>query len=119
MSHVATPSSFAEKPRTPLPVESIKWIESWMQSVEESLSVATEYFLLPGGSEISALCHVCRIQIRRAERRLVTLNKLDPVDPSILELVNRLSDLMFKLARQELSRSETDEIRWRPFRKGN
>ena len=119
MSHVATPSSFAEKPRTPLPVESIKWIESWMQSVEESLSSATEYFLLPGGSEISALCHVCRTQIRRAERRLVTLNKLDPVDPSILELVNRLSDLMFKLARQELSRSETDEIRWRPFRKGN
>lgn len=119
MSHVATPSSFADKPRIPLPVESASWVEDWMQSIEESLSSATEHFLLPGGNEISALCHVCRTQVRRAERRLVSLSKIDPVEPSILEFVNRLSDLLFKLSRQEMYRGGIDEIRWRPFRQAS
>ena len=86
-----------------------------MQSIEESLASVTEYFLLPGGSEISALCHVCRTQVRRAERRLVKLNKVDPIEPSILVFVNRLSDLLFKLSRQEQQRSGVDEVRWRLF----
>lgn len=118
MSHVATPSSFAEKPKTPLPIDSAKWLEDWMQAIEQSLPSATEYFLLPGGSEISALCHVCRTQVRRAERRLVNLNKIDPIEPSILEFVNRLSDLLFKLSRQEQQRSGVDEVRWRLFTGG-
>ncbi len=115
MSHVATPSSFVEKPKTPLPKDSANWMEAWMQSIEQSLSSATEYFLLPGGSEISALCHVCRTQVRRAERRLVKLNRIDSIEPSILQFVNRLSDLLFKLSRQEQQRSGIDEVRWRLF----
>ena len=87
-----------------------------MQSIEETLPSTTEYFLLPGGSELSALCHVCRTQVRRAERRLVTLDKEDAVEMCILKFANRLSDLLFKLSRQEQSRSGMDEIRWRPFR---
>jgi cob(I)alamin adenosyltransferase len=116
MSHVATPSEFADKPRSPLPLDSANWMEAWMESIEETLPSATEYFLLPGGSELSALCHVCRTQVRRAERRLVTLDKEDAVEASILTFANRLSDLLFKLSRQEQHRSGTDEIRWRPFR---
>jgi ATP:cob(I)alamin adenosyltransferase len=116
MSHVATPSDFADKPRSPLPVDSAFWMEEWMQSIEETLPSTTEYFLLPGGSELSALCHVCRTQVRRAERRLVTLDKEDAVEMCILKFANRLSDLLFKLSRQEQSRSGMDEIRWRPFR---
>ena len=115
MSHVATPSSHNPKPRVPLPQGSAGWLDDWMDSIEESLASETEYFLLPGGGEISALCHVCRAQVRRAERRLVTLNQIDPVDPSILQFANRLSDLLFKLSRQAMSERGIDEERWRLF----
>jgi len=115
MAHVATPSSVSQKPNVPLPEGEPEWLEEWMDEIEATLPSTTEYFLLPGGSEVSALCHVCRTQTRRAERRLVTLNKLDYVEPCILTFVNRLSDLLFKLSRQEQQRSGIDEIRWRLF----
>ncbi len=116
MSHVATPSAVVKKPEVPLPVDSADWMEQWMAEIEETLPSTTEYFLLPGGSEVSALCHVCRTQARRAERRLVTLNRQDPVEPCILKFTNRLSDLLFKLSRQEQCANGGDEIRWRLFR---
>lgn len=116
MGHVATPSTSKRQPTVPLPDESSLWMEQWMSEIEETLSGATEYFLLPGGNQISAQCHVARTVSRRAERRLVSLNKIDPVAPSILMFTNRLSDLMFKLARQETNRKGLNEDRWRLFR---
>ena len=116
MGHVATPSDAPRRPQIPLPTESVVWLEQWMQEIENTLPDATEYFLLPGGNEVAALCHLARTVIRRAERRLVSLNKIDPVEASILQFVNRLSDLCFKLARQELHRKGLTEERWRLFR---
>ncbi len=116
MGHVATPSTAKRKPSAPLPDESSLWMEQWMSDIEESLEDVTEHFLLPGGNAISAQCHIVRTVARRAERRVVTLNKADPVEPSILMFVNRLSDLMFKLARQETHRKGLTEDRWRLFR---
>lgn len=115
MSHVATPGTETNRPKTPLPRDSDRWMEMWMEDIETSLATRTEFFLLPGGNEISALCHVSRTQVRKAERRLIRLNRIDPVDSSILRFANRLSDLLFKLARQEMARSGVEEIRWRPF----
>ena len=115
MSRVATPSAHEPKPRVPLPEGSAEWMETWMDSIEEALPSETEYFLLPGGGEISALCQICRTQVRRAERRLVTLNRMDPVDSSILVFVNRLSDLRFKLSRQAMQDCGGDEERCRFF----
>ncbi len=116
MGHVATPSTSERQPSIPLPDESSVWMEAWMAEIEASLADTTEYFLLPGGNQISAQCHIARTVARRAERRLVTLNKADPVSPSILMFVNRLSDLMFKLARQETHRKGLTEDRWRLFK---
>jgi len=115
MGHVATPSTSERKCQAPLPIESADWMEEWMDEIEKTLDSETVYFLLPGGTEVSALTHVCRTQARRAERRLVTLNKADPVEPCILKFVNRLSDLFFKLGRQEMERSDISEERWRLF----
>ena len=115
MGHIATPSSAKQSSTTPLPEEGAERMEAWMKTIEESLESTTEYFLLPGGTDISALCHVVRTVIRRAERSLVQLHEEDPVDPSILIYVNRLSDLMFKLAREESHRSGVTEERWRLF----
>lgn len=116
MGHVATPSYAKRQPTVALPDEATVWMEEWMQAIEDSLADTTEYFLLPGGNQISAQCHMARTVARRAERRLVTLNKVDPVNPSVLKFVNRLSDLMFKLARQETHRKGLTEERWRLFK---
>ncbi len=56
-------------------------------------------FILPGGSRASALTHVARTVARRAERALVRLAEQEPVSPQVLQYVNRLSDLLFILAR--------------------
>jgi len=55
-------------------------------------------FILPGGSEISARLHLARTTCRRAERRLVTLNKEQKVPNHLLAFINRLSDLLYTLA---------------------
>ena len=119
MSHVATPSSSEKPPSVPLPEESSKRMEAWMEDIEKSLESVTEHFLLPGGTEVSALCHVVRTVVRRAERSLAELNVEDPLDPSILQFINRLSDLMFKLSRQEIHRAGANEERWHLFRSDN
>lgn len=115
MGHVATPSDSPKQPTIPLPEEASIRMERWMQAVEDSLASTTEYFLLPGGTEIAALCHVARTVVRRAERNLVQLHQEDPVHPSILQFINRLSDLLFKLSRQEIHRTGATEERWRLF----
>ena len=59
-----------------------------------------EYFILPGGSRVSALLHVCRTIARRAERCVVTLTSAgDALNPEVMRYLNRLSDLFFVLAR--------------------
>jgi cob(I)alamin adenosyltransferase len=115
MAHVATPSDVGKKPTMPLPEDGAEWAEKWMDEIENAVTEASDYFLLPGGNEISALCHVVRTQMRRAERRLVSLNKQDPVDTSIMIYINRLSDLFFKLARLELDRNQLTEEKWNLF----
>lgn len=58
-------------------------------------------FILPGSSPASAKLHIARTVCRRAERRLVSLNREEGVPPPILRYINRLSDLLFLLARNE------------------
>ena len=56
-------------------------------------------FILPAGSRAAALAHVCRTVCRRAERAIVALGKTELLNPQPRQYVNRLSDLMFVLAR--------------------
>ena len=69
-------------------------------------------FLLPGGSLPGALLHLARTVCRRAERSIVALHRRDKLDPKILVYVNRLSDLLFVLARDEDRRRGEPEDRW-------
>ena len=73
------------------------------------------YFLLPGGTQISAQLQFARAVARRAERRLWTLNREDSVPEDILRFINRLSDLFFVMARMEMQRQGWDEERWQAF----
>ena len=67
-------------------------------------------FILAGGAPAGAALHVARTVCRRAERRMVALDP--PVDPVLVRYVNRLSDLLFVLARAANHRAGVPEVEW-------
>lgn len=69
-------------------------------------------FILPGGGMASATCHLARTVCRRAERTLVTLARDEDVRPQALRYLNRLSDLLFVVARVLASTDGHDEVMW-------
>jgi cob(I)alamin adenosyltransferase len=69
-------------------------------------------FILPGGSPLGALLHVARTVCRRAERGVVGLAATQTLDPAILSYLNRLSDLLFVLARHENQARGVAEDSW-------
>ena len=70
---------------------------------------ALKDFILPGGGEAAARCHVARTVVRRAERDTVSLSRHDAVRPQAIRYLNRLSDLLFVLARV-LNRANLDGL---------
>lgn len=73
---------------------------------------ALEDFILPGGGRSAAACHMARTIVRRAERRVTTLAAAEPVRPEVRHYLNRLSDLLFVIARV-LARSDNgQEVLW-------
>jgi len=74
-------------------------------------------FILPGGGEAAARCHVARTVVRRAERETVTLSHHDSVRPEAIRYLNRLSDLLFVLARVLARDSGNGEVLWKHERR--
>jgi len=68
-------------------------------------------FILPGGHPAAAALHVARTVVRRAERRLVSLMAEEPVDPILLQYLNRLSDFLFVAARAVNKAAGTADIK--------
>ena len=71
-------------------------------------------FVLPGGTETASRLHVARAACRRAERRAVALAEAQSVNPEALAYLNRLSDLLFILARAANHLADRDEPLWKP-----
>ncbi|MCR5679730.1 MAG: cob(I)yrinic acid a,c-diamide adenosyltransferase [Prevotella sp.] len=69
-------------------------------------------FILPGGTQAAAQCHVCRTVCRRAERRICELAESAQVGPEIIQYVNRLSDYLFILAKIINFNTGQPEITW-------
>ena len=97
----------------PLPAERIAEMEGWMDRAEEELEPLRE-FILPGGTEAAARLHVARTVCRRAERRVVALAHLARVDPTVVQYLNRLSDLLFTYARLANRRAGVADEKWNP-----
>ena len=74
-------------------------------------------FILPGGSRAAAACHLARTVCRRAERRVWSLDRESPLNPEALRYLNRLSDLLFVLARVIARQDRGTEVLWRHERK--
>lgn len=87
-------------------------------SMEAEIDAADEmlptlrWFVIPGGSRGSAICHVCRTVCRRAERRILSLTEDYEIDANLLAYVNRLSDYLFVLSRKINFLEKKEEIFW-------
>ena len=90
----------------------VEWLEQAIDAANEQLEPLTS-FVLPGGSEASARLHVARATVRRAERAMTALAEVEPVNPAALHYINRLSDLLFVLARAANDQGRAD-VTWVP-----
>ncbi len=93
-----------------LTAEDVTRLENWIDRFEEALPPLRR-FILPGGSTPGAMLHLARTVCRRAERRIVGLGR-DAVDPVLVTYVNRLSDLLFVVARAVNQRAGVSETPW-------
>jgi cob(I)alamin adenosyltransferase len=90
----------------------VEWLEARIEAVNAGLP-PLDSFVLPGGDPLSARLHLARTVTRRAERSLSALAFGAPVNPTALRYLNRLSDLLFVLARAQ-ARASGIETLWRP-----
>lgn len=90
----------------------VEFIESEIDSMEINLE-PLKNFILPSGSKSISLCHVCRTISRRAERRVISLEKSEAIKPIIKKYLNRLSDYFFVLSRSEAKFLGIQESIWK------
>lgn len=91
--------------------EDVDALERQLDQYNETLSPLKD-FILPAGGEAAARCHLARTIVRRAERETVTLARHDAVRPEAIRYLNRLSDLLFVLARVLARADGQGEVLW-------
>lgn len=96
--------------RPPAELE-VTTLEARIDTFEGELS-PLERFVLPGGTVAAAAFHVARTACRRAERCVVSLDRLEKLDAMAVRYLNRLSDLLFVLARLENRRAGVPDVEW-------
>lgn len=89
----------------------VESLETRLDALNAGLSPLKE-FILPGGCEAAARCHLARTVCRRAERRLVSLAEQDSINPGSLHFLNRLSDLLFVVSRVLNQRAGVPDVLW-------
>ena len=103
-----------DKERMPVPSIELRHVES-LEQVIDQFSEALEplaNFILPGGELGAAQLHVARTVCRRAERVLVGLSRLEVVGPHTVRYLNRLSDLLFVMARYQNFQRGVPDVLW-------
>jgi cob(I)alamin adenosyltransferase len=88
-------------------------LERWIDEVDGGNEPMTQ-FVLPGGTELAARLHVARTICRRAERLLVSLARAETVNPHAVVVLNRLSDLLFAMARRANREVGVADVPWVP-----
>jgi len=98
-AELATPAETGEERRGPgIEARHVEALEGWQDKLNGELP-PLDNFVLPGGGPAAAHLHVARTVCRRAERRVVALAALEPVSGEAVRYLNRLSDLLFTMAR--------------------
>lgn len=96
--------------RLRVPASMTARLEAELAAMNEGLAPLTS-FVLPGGTPAAAYAHLARTVVRRAERRVVRLIHDEPVNPEVVRVLNRMSDLLFVLGRRL---SGPNEVLWQP-----
>ena len=111
-SYLATdPTKTEYKIESRITDDSIKRMEEAIDLIDGKLPKMTA-FVLPGGSHSAAVAHVCRTVCRRAERNIYRITETEEVEEPVLVFINRLSDLLFVIARRECLSKNGGEIFW-------
>ena len=95
----------------PIGLPDVAALEQAIDRLESTLE-PLKNFILPGGTPKAAAFHVARTVCRRAERAVVTLSREAALNPALLPFLNRLSDLLFVLARAANARAGRPDIKW-------
>ncbi|MCA9149227.1 MAG: cob(I)yrinic acid a,c-diamide adenosyltransferase [Planctomycetales bacterium] len=106
-------SPLAGGPAGNLPDSAAHELEAAIDRWENELS-PLKNFILPGGTTAAAALHLARVVCRRAERRVVTLDRRDAVAPATIPYLNRLGDALFVAARVVNSRAQVADVPWQP-----
>ncbi len=113
-AELATPDLESVKHAVPqTKAEDVARLEREIDRLEAELP-ELRAFILPGGTRAAAQLHLCRTICRRAERLVVQLSRTVPVSTHALAYVNRLSDLLFVMARAACHRAGAAEVPWLP-----
>jgi cob(I)alamin adenosyltransferase len=86
-------------------------LEKMIDQADQALPPLKQ-FILPGGCETAARLHLARAICRRAERCIITLGGSEPIPDAVVPFVNRLSDLLFALARRANQIAGVDDVTW-------
>ncbi len=106
-SSLANPKALPIKDLNTRPTDFEKLIDKMTAKIPE-----LKNFILPGGSKAGSLLHVARTIARRAERRIVNLIQTEDIDQDVVIYVNRLSDLLFTMARYVNHKNKKKETKW-------
>ena len=109
---LATPITYAKGKTIRIGKREAIHLEHHIDVIDSQLA-PLKNFILPGGARSAAILHVARSVCRRTERLVVRLSRSDAARVSAVIYLNRLSDLLFVLARWVNARNKTDEVRWR------
>ncbi|PIQ25299.1 ATP:cob(I)alamin adenosyltransferase [bacterium (Candidatus Blackallbacteria) CG17_big_fil_post_rev_8_21_14_2_50_48_46] len=106
---LASPEASEHIPR--IQAEQVSALEKAIDAAEADLPPLTQ-FILPGGSKAAAGLHLARTVARRAEREVVALMQAEAINPHALTWLNRLSDLLFVMARSANHLAQISDIPW-------
>ena len=115
-AELAEPGATTGKARLCVTDDDVTRLEHELDALNEHLAPLTS-FILPGGGPVGATAHLARTVCRRAERQAVTLARAEPVRGEALRYLNRLSDLLFVIARAAAHHLGHPEVLWDTHRR--
>lgn len=112
-SYLATDQDHKElRPQSIIHLEDVEALEHVIDNIDAVLP-PLRLFILPGGSQGAAVCHICRTVCRRAERRILELEETGvEIDNNLMSYMNRLSDYLFVFSRKLNNSEGGTEIIW-------
>ncbi len=96
--------------------EHVAEVEKWIDTIDSG-NMKMKSFILPGGSELAARLHLARTVCRRAERLMIAVGHSEPVSDGAVIYVNRVSDLLFAMARRANVHEKVPDVPWVPAKK--